>query len=324
MRLSQERLLVLENSTGFRADILEKVIHLLNLLNSLVKHPYLKGKFALKGGTALNLFFFDMPRLSVDIDLNYIGSLTGEEMTNARPRIDQAIQAVFSREGFTIKRMPEEHAGGKWRLGYVSAFSQTRRIEIDFNFMFRQPLWDVHLLDSHALGDFQAIGIPVLDLNELAAGKMAALFVRRQARDLFDVRQLMSRTDIDRKQLRIAFVVYGAMNSKDWRAISLDDIQSKTEEMNRSPLPFLRRDIAPLPRESSDYFRRLMTECREYLSIVFPFEEHELEFLNLILDKGEIDSSLLTNNRETQQRIRNHPMLLWKGLNVRKHLSLGT
>ena len=73
MRLSRERLNREATTTGFRVEILEKVTLLLNLLDGFERHPYLKGRFALKGGTALNLFIFDVPRLSIDIDLNYIG-----------------------------------------------------------------------------------------------------------------------------------------------------------------------------------------------------------------------------------------------------------
>ena len=65
MRISRESLEREAAATGFRAEILEKVIHLFSLLDGFQKHPFLKGKWALKGGTALNLFWFDVPRLSV-------------------------------------------------------------------------------------------------------------------------------------------------------------------------------------------------------------------------------------------------------------------
>jgi hypothetical protein len=64
MRISRESLERESAATGFRAEILEKVIHLFSLLDGFKKHPFLKGKWALKGGTALNLFWFDVPRLS--------------------------------------------------------------------------------------------------------------------------------------------------------------------------------------------------------------------------------------------------------------------
>ena len=76
----------------------------------------LKTRIALKGGSALNLFYFDVPRLSVDIDLNSIGAADRETMLAERPKLEQAVQAVCSREGLTVRRMPSEHAGGKWRL----------------------------------------------------------------------------------------------------------------------------------------------------------------------------------------------------------------
>ena len=65
-------------STGFRSEALERIIRLLDLLDGLRSHPFLKKRIVLKGGTALNLFLFDVPRLSVDIDLNYIGAADRE------------------------------------------------------------------------------------------------------------------------------------------------------------------------------------------------------------------------------------------------------
>ena len=69
---SKERLLYVANETGFRPATLEKVFYLLTLLEEIFVHPNLESKLVLKGGTALNLFVFDVPRLSIDIDLNYI------------------------------------------------------------------------------------------------------------------------------------------------------------------------------------------------------------------------------------------------------------
>ena len=68
---SSSEILPVAESAGFNANLVEKVLHLLHLLNTLISHPFLKGKLALKGGSALNLFLFNIPRLSVDIDLNY-------------------------------------------------------------------------------------------------------------------------------------------------------------------------------------------------------------------------------------------------------------
>jgi len=177
---SSSEILPVAESTGFNANLVEKVLHLLHLLNTLISHPFLKEKLALKGGSALNLFLFNIPRLSVDIDLNYIGAVDREEMMTDRPKIEHAFKAVFSREGYTAKRKPVEHAGGKWRLSYQSFTGPSGNLEVDLNFMFRQPLWDVVSVDSQFLGDFQATNIPVLDIHELAAGKLCALLSRRR------------------------------------------------------------------------------------------------------------------------------------------------
>ena len=57
--------------TGFVRDTLEKVYRLIEVLEYISENPFLSNKLTLKGGTAINLFVFDMPRLSVDIDLDY-------------------------------------------------------------------------------------------------------------------------------------------------------------------------------------------------------------------------------------------------------------
>lgn len=208
MRISPEMLAAQAEAAGFRPEVLEKAAHLLGLLDALKSHPFLKGKLALKGGTALNLFVFNVPRLSVDIDLNYVGAEDRETMLAERPNIEKALQAVFAREGFSVRRMPkEEHAGAKWALRYGSAHGQTGNLEVDLNFMLRVPLWPVATRDSELVGVWRATGIPVLDHHELAAGKLAALLARKLARDLFDSHRILRMENLQRGRLRIGFVV---------------------------------------------------------------------------------------------------------------------
>ena len=322
MKFSSSEILPISESSGFKAEMVEKVLHLLNLLTALNSHPYLKEKLVLKGGTAVNLFVFNIPRLSVDIDLNYIGALNSEAMLLDRPKIEQAVQAVFSREGFNVKRMPDEHAGGKWRLNYQSFTGQSSNLEVDLNFMFRLPLWDIQYSDSHILGDFQAKRIPVLDLHELAAGKLSALMSRRQTRDLFDCHRLLHINNIDRERLRIAFVVYGAMNRKDWRMLAIEDVDFDVAELSRKLLPTLQFQRAQEGVVLSGYGTQLVNECRKALSLVLPFTETEREFLNSLLDRGEIEPGLLTTDKALQEKIRKQPLLQWKALNVRQHKGL--
>jgi len=61
MRISREHLMQEAGATGFRPEMLGKVIHLMSLLGALRQHPFLMDRWVLKGGTALNLFVFDLP-----------------------------------------------------------------------------------------------------------------------------------------------------------------------------------------------------------------------------------------------------------------------
>lgn len=325
MIISREKLLAESDKTGFAPDVLEKVAQLLSLLNTFRSHPFLKDRLALKGGTALNLFVFDIPRLSVDIDLNYTAAAKEQDdMLKVRPKIEQALGAVFSREGFNIRRMPDEHAGGKWQLQYQSSTGQRANLEVDVNFMFRNPLWPIVKMDSKQLGTWQAKGISVLDIHELAAGKLAALFSRRQARDLFDCHQILHNANLDNSRLRVAFVLYGAMNRKDWRTISPQDISFDSDELARQLIPTLSRHYISVEeqKDSVEFGRKLTDQCKEALTVILPFTDSEQNFLNLLLDKGQIAPELLTDDTALQERIRNHPMLKWKAINVRQYKGL--
>lgn len=318
MRLAFEDLQRQAAATGFLPETLEKALRLLSLLDGLRSHPFLKTRIALKGGTALNLFMFDVPRLSVDIDLNYIGATDREVMITERPRIEQAVQAVCEREGLRVNRIPEEHAGGKWRLTYDSAAGGSGRLELDVNFLLRTPLWPVQAKDSRKIGTYQATQVPVLDLHELAGGKLAALLSRTASRDLFDTYELLRRSDLDRAKLRLAFVVYGGANRKDWRTVSLDDVKLEATELQTQLLPTLRSATLAGKREARDWGKHLISECLRLLSAVLPLTRQEREFIERLNDHGEIAPELLTDDPAMQTTIREHPALRWKTLNVRE------
>ncbi len=323
MTISEKQICDLAGEHKFNPVMLEKVLHLMHLMESLNSHPFLKGKWVLKGGTALNLFIFELPRLSVDIDLNYIGSLNREEMMIDRPKIEQACQAVFSREGFIIKRIPTDHAGGKWILSYTSYTGQPGNLEVDFNFMFRQPLWQPLLMNSILLGSYQALQIPVLDPHELTAGKLAALLARTQARDLYDAAQIFDKLKLNKVLLRIAFIVYGGMNRMDWRTVSTNSVTVDSEDLGRKLIPVLNPHVLDKAHTAETYGQMLVNICKKGLEIVLPFTKSEQRFLDKLLDEGIIDPSLLTEDQLLQEKIRIQPMLQWKAFNVKKHNGLG-
>lgn len=310
------------DALGFRPDMLEKVFRLLSLLETLRSNAFLRPRVALKGGTAINLFLLQAPRLSVDIDLNYVGSGDRAVMLADKPKLEQSIQRVCAREGLTVKRMPSEHAGGKWRLSFVNTAGSSDKLEVDLNFMLRVPLWPVTILDSKSLGPAVAKEIAVVDRHELAAGKLAALCSRNASRDIFDARELLRRTDLDRRKLRLAFVVYGGLNRKDWRTVRIDDVTAEAAELKRELVPMLRAEVRPKDAEIASWADELVRETRELMDVVLPLEAHELEFLGHLNGAGDIVPELLTEDAGMQAIIRDHPGLRWKALNIKKRFGV--
>ncbi len=319
MNLSRERLLSEAATLGFRPEILEKVARLLSLLDAIRKHPHLNTRVALKGGTALNLFLFNVPRLSVDIDLNYVGEAEREAMLQDRPAIERAIEAVCHAEALSITRVPEDFAGGKWRMRYQSVLGQNGNIEVDINFMYRIPLWPVQVADSRPLGFFAATRVPMLDLHEIAAGKLVALFARRASRDLFDAHALLTQIDLDTARLRTAFVAIGAMNRVDWRTITIESIGYDATELRDQLAPVLRATAPQGQQAISAWANDLMFECSARLARFLPFTLAEREFLDRLLDHGELRPALITSDSALAERLARHPQLAWKAQHVRKY-----
>ncbi len=319
MRLTANELAREAAATSFQTEPLEKVILLLELLEAIRSHPFLKARMALKGGTALNLFRFDVPRLSVDIDLNYIGAVDREGMLADRPKIEQALHAVCGRVGVQPRRVPSDHAGGKWRLNFNRVAGGTSTLEMDVNFLLRTPLWPAERIDSRAVGTFRATDIPVLDVHELAAGKLAALLSRTASRDLFDASQLLRGGGLDAAKLRLGFVVYGGTSRKDWRTVSVDNVIVDAADADAMLLPLLRGRDTLQRTDLAQWTKTLATDCHDLLSMVLPLADNELEFLERLNGKGEVAPDLITDDHRIRDIIRVHPGLLWKAQNVRQH-----
>lgn len=323
MTLSLAYLQGLAGRTGFRADALEKVLLLLDLLDAIRAHPYAGPRVALKGGTALNLFAPDAPRLSVDIDLNYVGAVDRATMENERPDVERGLQAACERSGLTVKRVPTDHAGGKWRLTFVAAAGGTGTLELDVNYMLRTPLWPTEVRSPSALAGIPTRGeFPILDPHELAAGKLAALLARGASRDFFDARELLRPGTFDAVKLRVAFVVYGAANRVDWRTVDLEAVTTSAADVTERLLPMLRSDLVPARADVAAWAASLVMDCRRLLAVVLPLRENERAFLDGVNDRGEILPAILTDDERLRTVIAAHPALAWKAVNVRKHRGL--
>jgi hypothetical protein len=162
----------------------------------------------------------------------------------------------------------------------------------------------------------------VVDEHELAAGKHAALVARSASRDVFDAREMLRRPRQDRAKRRLGFVIYGGTNREDWRAISVEHVQTTPGDVDSQLVSMLRRDVRPAKGDIAAWTEILVRETREVMAAVLPLEAHELEFLERLNGAGDIAPELLTAEPSMQAIIRAHPGLEWKALNVKKRLGV--
>lgn len=310
------------SDTGHQASVLEKVIRILDVLQEIARDRVLSERFVLKGGTALNVFHLGLDRLSVDIDLNYIGALDREVMEAERPEIEAALNRLVASQGYSVRRQPEEHAGGKWIMRFASALGGNATLELDVNYMARQPLFGAARMPSIALGGMRASDVLVLDLHEIITGKLVALFDRNAARDLFDARRILSIEGLDWKKIRAAFLAFGACARRDWRTVSIDAIEGDPQELRQKLMICLPRGHFGGKGEIDAWIEETVSLCRERLSFLFDLTESEREFLDGVLDRGEVNADLLDVPSDIRMRIAAMPMLAWKCRNVRKHRGL--
>ena len=116
---NKQALDIIAKEQGFIRDNLEKVMRLVEILNYFHDSPLLSKSLVLKGGTAINLTVFQMPRLSVDIDLDFSQNCSREDMIEKRQMINNEILAFMNNEGYSLKpRSKNPHTLDSWVFGY--------------------------------------------------------------------------------------------------------------------------------------------------------------------------------------------------------------
>jgi hypothetical protein len=163
------------------------------------------------------------------------------------------------------------------------------------------------------------VGVRVLDVHELAAGKLSALFSRSASRDVFDAHRILSQLTLTEARLRLGFIVYGGISRRDWRSVSLEDVFVDAVDAERQLVPLLRTEKVPARADITEWTVRLASECRDLLSVVLPLRPEEKEFLTVLNERGDVAPELLTSDPVMQETIRRHPALLWKAQNVREY-----
>jgi hypothetical protein len=123
---------------------------------------------------------------------------------------------------------------------------------------------------------------------------------------------------LDDAKLRLAFVVYGGMNTEDWRKVSIDHVAFDPEELKQNLIPVLRSEAVGMLEDGHEWAQRLVRETQENLARILPFNSDEQEFLEALLQRAQILPEHLTDDPAMIDTIRNQPMLHWKALNVRQ------
>ncbi len=261
--------------------------------------------FALKGGTAINLFLEEMPRLSVDIDLVFT-DLSHPDRESALAAIERELHAVAqqleTRLGVTVR---PTHSGSDHESKlFVSRGPVLLKIEV--NHVFRGTVYPPvpGSLSPAARSRFErALSVPMLDPDELYASKLVAALDRQHPRDLFDVMLLLAGRGIT-PRMRRAFTVYLAGHNRpihELLAHHAKDIRTEFE---------------------SDFVG--MTAHEVSLEQLLAIREELFRLLPATLDDAEREFLLAVNRCEPDgemiglPNIENLPAIRWKLLNLGK------
>jgi predicted nucleotidyltransferase component of viral defense system len=222
--------------------------------------------FALKGGTAINFFVQDLPRLSVDIDLTYLPlherDLALDGIRDNLARIAEAIKGRMPSTGILLKRI---HGTDVVRGLIVERDGIT--VKVEPNLVLRGSVYppEMKTLSKRAQDLFElSLQARILSPHDLYAGKICAALDRQHPRDLFDVHLLLKREGL-MPEIRRAFIVYLVSHprpmieilnpqkkdmkdlfEKEFKAMISEDIPFKALETTRNHLvEILREELTP-------------------------------------------------------------------------------
>lgn len=181
------------------------------LLIRLLPLVALQDRFALHGGTAINLFVRDMPRLSVDIDLTYA------DITPRKSALADIRESLHSIKAMIMREVPGVEVAGPDEAGIESKLycrAQGVQVKIEVNTIMRGLIADseVKPLGRTAAEEFQSFcEITVVPYAQLYGGKICAALDRQHPRDLFDV-HLFMQEEIDFERVKPG-LIYALLSS---------------------------------------------------------------------------------------------------------------
>lgn len=203
------------------------------LLTQVAPFVFADGVFALKGGTAINLFVRDMPRLSVDLDLVL------PDHTLSRSAALSQIKASLGKASDQLKSKGfQTHLAGAPEAGETKLLVKRDGIEVkvEVNYVMRGTVRPVGLvgLTPKAQDILQAdLEIPLVSIDDVYGGKLVAALDRQHPRDLFDVMHLLANGGIT-DGIRRAFVVYLASHNRPIHEVLFPQLRDVTYEFDAS------------------------------------------------------------------------------------------
>ena len=297
--------------SGFIRDNLEKVIRLVDILEHFNANPLLLESVALKGGTAINLTVFDLPRLSVDIDLDFIKKCNKDEMLKSREAINTEILNYMFVQGYTLNpNTKNPHSLDSWAFYYQNAGGNKDNIKIEINYSMRNHVYP--LVKTKANVSFlPSFEIQVLASLELFGSKIKALIERTAARDLYDVYNMVSHSIFSEYQLinlRKVVLFYLAVGGSNPPKTEYKNF----EAIDKLKFSQIRANLIPVLRKSEHFdFETAKTEVKKFLSQLLVFTDNEKLFVEEF-NSQKYRPKLLFENQEIIKSIQNHPMAIWK------------
>jgi len=316
MRVSRAYLERCAGETGFLPETLEKVTGLGELADAFARHPLLGRALALKGGTALNLCFGASPgRLSVDLDYNYVGHLEREAMSRERPAVEEAVAVVAERLGFNVQLSAPAFAGRKFYLGYPSVFGPRKRVEVDLNFLWREPVDGLSGRNLWQPGELDSPCVTTVSLLELCVGKVLAFLDRGTPRDAWDITRLaaMPERPLDSGAVRAWTIALSAMFPLPLPRYGRERIEQvlTARRIREELVPMLTGGGALEPTA-------LLVDAWDAVAPLLRLTQPETDYVSGI-EQGEIRADLLFPDApEAAAQVCRHPQIRWKVENVNK------
>jgi len=262
--------------------------------------------FALKGGTAINLFFRDMPRLSVDIDLIYLPLLNREQSLLGIERDLITIKDYLNSKGNKFKITEIRTKAGN-NLIKLNVEQDGNPVIIEPNTILRGTVYPPKMLDlcekAESLFETTVLEVPVASLADVYAGKMCAALDRQHPRDLFDIKVLFEHEGLT-EEIRRAFIVYLASSSRPMHEL-LEPNQLDQRQLFENEFIGMSRQVVKYD-ELHETRSKLIKQIRHDLT------DSERQFL-VSVKKGLPDWSLLPF-----EHLSTLPALQWKIKNINK------